>query len=98
MELLILLGLIFLNGLFALSELAIVSAKKARLQIKADDGNHSAQVAIELANEPNRFLSTVQVGITVIGIIAGAFGGSAIAGDIADFDRWHRVVQLETRQ
>jgi magnesium and cobalt exporter, CNNM family len=87
MELLLLFALIILNGVFAMSELAIVSAKKARLQAQADKGNRRAQIAIDLAKEPNRFLSTVQIGITLIGIIAGAIGGSAIAGDIAEFLR-----------
>lgn len=85
MELLILLGLITLNGLFAMSELAIVSAKKARLQERLENGNQGAQTAIDLAEDPNRFLSTVQIGITLIGIVAGAFGGSALADDIAYF-------------
>jgi len=85
MALLILLALIILNGIFALSELAIVSASKARLQQEAEGGKPGAAVAIELADDPNRFLSTVQIGITLVGIFAGAFGGSAIAGDIAQF-------------
>jgi putative hemolysin len=85
MELLILIALIVLNGLFAMSELAIVSAKKARLQERLENGNQGAQTAIDLANDPNRFLSTVQIGITLIGIVAGAFGGSALTDDIANF-------------
>src|SRR5688572_4255598 len=85
MEFIVLLLLILLNGLFALSELAIVSASRAKLQQQADNGNKSAAIAIQLADDPNRFLSTVQIGITLIGIIAGAFGGSAIAEDIANY-------------
>ena len=81
----ILLALIILNGIFALSELAIVSANKVRLQQDVEEGNQGASVAIELADDPNRFLSTVQIGITLVGIFAGAFGGSAIADDIARF-------------
>lgn len=81
----ILFALIILNGIFALSELAIVSASKARLQQDAEAGNQGAAVAIELADDPNHFLSTVQIGITLVGIFAGAFGGSAIADDIALF-------------
>lgn len=87
MAFLILLALIILNGIFALSELAIVSANKARLQQDVEEGNQGASVAINLADDPNRFLSTVQIGITLVGIFAGAFGGSAIADDIALFLR-----------
>lgn len=85
MEILILLGLIILNGIFAMSEMAVVASKKVILQEQANKGNKSAQTALELTEDPDRFLSTVQVGITLIGIVAGAFGGSAIAEDIAAF-------------
>ncbi|MEB3827305.1 hemolysin family protein [Phormidium sp. CCY1219] len=78
-EILVILLLILANGLFAMSEIAIVSARKARLQQWANQGNLKAQVALELANAPNRFLSTVQVGITLVGIFAGAFGGATLA-------------------
>lgn len=78
-EILIVLLLILANGVFAMSEMAIVSARKARLQQLANQGNKKAKVALDLANSPNRFLSTVQVGITSIGILAGAFGGAAIS-------------------
>lgn len=87
MEIVVLVLLIVLNGVFAMSELAIVSSSKSRLQQLADKGNKGALTAIQLASDPNRFLSTVQIGITLIGIIAGAFGGSAIAGDIAELVR-----------
>jgi len=83
MEFLILLALILLNGVFALSEIAVVSSRKSRLQEQAEAGNHNAQIALQLSNDPNRFLSTVQVGITLVGVGAGAFGGTAIAQDIA---------------
>lgn len=85
MELLILISLIVLNGIFAMSELAIVSAKKAYLLEQAENGSQGAQVAIELADDPSRFLSTVQIGITLIGIVAGAFGDSVFSDDIANF-------------
>ncbi len=78
-EILIVFLLIVANGVFAMSEIAILSARKARLQQLANQGNKKAKVALELANSPNRFLSTVQVGITLIGILAGAFGGAAIS-------------------
>jgi len=75
--------LILANGAFALSEMAVVSARKARLRQRADDGNPSAQVALDLANDPNEFLSTVQIGITLIGTLAGAFGGATLAKELA---------------
>ncbi|UCG24364.1 MAG: HlyC/CorC family transporter [Chloroflexota bacterium] len=79
LESIIILGLIILNGLLAMSELAVVSSRHVRLQQMAQDGNHGAEVALELAETPNRFLSTVQVGITLVGIFAGAIGGATIA-------------------
>lgn len=82
-EVLIVLLLILANGIFAMSEMAIVSARKIRLQEMAERGDKKAQAAIELATSPNRFLSTVQVGITLIGILAGAFGGATIASTLA---------------
>ncbi|MEL7034952.1 MAG: hemolysin family protein [Cyanobacteria bacterium J06592_8] len=82
-EFLILLLLILANGLFAMSEIAIVSSRKVRLQKLANAGNSKAKTALELANTPNRFLSTVQVGITLIGILAGAFGGTTLADKLA---------------
>lgn len=82
-EILIILVLILANGLFSMSEMAIVSARRARLQELVEQGNVNAQVALDLANAPNRFLSTVQVGITLIGILTGAFGGATLANSIA---------------
>jgi putative hemolysin len=72
-------GLIVLNGYFAMSELAIVSARRARLQQRADAGSHGARIALELSDHPTRFLSTVQIGITLIGILAGAYSGATFA-------------------
>lgn len=86
-EILILLVLIIVNGLFSMSEMAIVSARKVRLQQLANQGNASAQAALELADAPNHFLSTVQVGITLIGILTGAFGGATIADKLAGYVR-----------
>lgn len=87
-EVLLILLLIIANGVFAMSELAVVSSRKVRLQQKANEGNEAAHVALELANNPDRFLSTVQIGITLIGILAGAFGGATIAEQIgAALDR-----------
>ncbi len=83
MELLILLLLILLNGVFSMSEAAVIAARKARLQQQAESGEKGAALALALAQEPNRFLSTVQVGITLIGILTGAFGGATIAAQLA---------------
>jgi putative hemolysin len=77
--------LIILNGIFALSEIAIVSSRKPRLQHLANKGNHRAKVALELANAPDHFLSTVQAGITLVGILAGAFGGAALSKSVSEY-------------
>ncbi len=83
MELVILLLLILLNGVFSTSEAAIIAARKARLQQLADKGDQGAETALKLAQEPIRFLSTIQVGITLIGIVTGAVGGASISAQIA---------------
>jgi putative hemolysin len=83
-DLLIVLLLILANGLFAMSEIAVVSANRVRLQQRADAGSASAARALALAEGPNRFLATVQIGITLIGVVAGAFGSAALAGPLAD--------------
>jgi putative hemolysin len=82
-EILVLVVLILANALFAMSEIAVVSARKTRLQQQAQEGNKRAQVALELANAPNQFLATIQLGITLVGILAGAFGGATIAEELA---------------
>ena len=82
-ELLILLLLILINGLLALSELAVVSARRPRLQQMADEGSSGAQMALDLAASPGQFLSTVQIGITLVGILAGAYGGATVADALA---------------
>jgi len=78
-EISIIIFLILINGLLALSELAIVSSRKARLEQWSNEGNSNASIALELANSPDSFLSTIQIGITFIGILAGAFGGATVA-------------------
>jgi putative hemolysin len=83
LEILAILLLLLLNGAFAMSELAIVSARKPRLLAMARRGSRGAEAAIELAEDPQRFLPTVQVGITLVGVLAGAFGGAAIAARLA---------------
>lgn len=81
-DLIIVLSLIVLNGVLAMSEAAIIAARKARLKQKVEEGNKNAEVALQLAEEPNRFLSTVQIGITLVGVLSGAFGGAALADDV----------------
>ncbi len=81
-ELLIILLLVALNGAFAMSELAIVSARRIRLQALERRGSAGAAAALALAEDPERFLPTVQVGITLVGILAGVFGGARIAGPL----------------
>ena len=83
-DLFIIAALILLNGVFALSELAIVSARTARLRTAADKGSTGARVALELAADPGKFLSTVQIGITLIGIIAGAYSGASLGGPVGE--------------
>jgi putative hemolysin len=81
-ELIFILVLLIANGIFSMSEMAVVSARKARLHKLAADGNTGARAALELANNPGAFLSTVQIGITLVGILAGAFGGATIAAKL----------------
>ena len=83
MDIALLLFLILLNGLFAMSEIAVVSSRKARLQRLADDGSPGAHSALSLHAEPSNFLSTIQVGITTIGILSGAIGEGALADPFA---------------
>ena len=77
-------GLILLNGVFALSELAIVSARTARLKVEAERGSKGAGVAIALAADPGKFLSTVQTGITMVSIVAGAYSGAELGGPVGE--------------
>jgi putative hemolysin len=83
MEILIIITLLLLNGVFAMSEIAVIAARKTRLQERAGEGHRSAQAALALANEPSAFLSTIQVGITLVGIFAGAYGGATLSEDFA---------------
>ena len=85
MDVVLLAFLIFLNGILAMSEIAVVSSRKSRLQKLADDGSPGAQSALELNSEPSAFLSTVQVGITTVGILSGAIGEGALADPMT---RW----------
>jgi putative hemolysin len=82
-DVVVILLLVTLNGVFAMSELAIVSSRRPRLRAMARSGRRGAQVAIDLASDPGKFLSTVQIGITLIGILAGAYSGASLGGPVA---------------
>jgi len=101
MDLALLLFLILLNGVFAMSEIAVVSSRKARLQRLADDGSPGAHSALALHSEPAHFLSTIQVGITSVGILSGAIGETALADPLTEwlkeytlFDPYARPIAL----
>lgn len=83
LEIAIILLLVAANGVFAMSEISVVAARKIRLQQRAEDGDQRARLALKLANNPAQFLSTVQVGITLIGVLAGAYGGATLAAPLA---------------
>jgi putative hemolysin len=92
MEILILAGLILLNGLFSMAEIALVSARKSRLEVQAAKGDKKAAEALKLANKPETFLSTVQMGITVIGIMTGIYSGEKITDDFAGWlSQWASI-------
>ncbi|GBG56534.1 hypothetical protein SPFL3102_00337 [Sporomusaceae bacterium FL31] len=83
LEIAIILALIIANGIFAMTEMAIVSSRKARLEKRADSGDAGAKAALELAEEPTPLLSTIQIGITLIGILTGTFGGATLSQMLA---------------
>jgi len=83
LQLAVVLVLILLNGVFAMAELAVVTARRARLQAAVEQGRAGAQTALDLKRDPGRFLSTVQIGITAIAVLAGVFGGATLADRIA---------------
>ncbi|MFN2437554.1 MAG: hemolysin family protein, partial [Chitinophagaceae bacterium] len=93
MEILLLLGLVLLNGVFSMSEIALVSARKARLEAQANKGNKRAKEALELASHPDRFLSTVQIGITLIGILTGIISGENLTDDFVRFLNQFKILQ-----
>ncbi len=84
MEIFILIGLILLNGIFSMAEIALVSARKARLEAQANKGNKKAREALDLANHPDTFLSTVQIGITLIGILTGIVSGERLTDSLSE--------------
>ncbi len=83
LDIIVIVGLVLLNGVFAMSELAIVSSREARLRARAKAGSAGAKCALSLAADPSRFLSTVQIGITLIGVLAGAYSGASLGGPVA---------------
>jgi putative hemolysin len=85
MEILIILFLIFLNGIFAMSEIAMVSSRKSRLETAAKRGDKASKMALELSRNPGKFLSTVQIGITLIGILTGIYSGEKIEDDLVAY-------------
>lgn len=85
MEILIILFLILLNGVFSMSEIALISARKSRLETAAKKGQHNAKVALDLVNAPNKLLSTVQIGITLISILTGIYSGDKITTNVQAF-------------
>src|SRR5215210_6643176 len=85
LDIVLLFILFLLNGVFAMSELAVASARKTRLQQWAEEGDERAAVALRLAEHPNRFLATVQIGITLIGIVTGFYGGATLAEPVARY-------------
>src|SRR3989338_15358 len=85
MELIIILLLIIISGIFAMTEIAIVSSRKSKLQQMAQKGNDNAKKALELANNPNKLLSTVQIGITFVGIFTGAYSGETLTRYLSYF-------------
>ena len=84
-ELIILFFLIFLNGFFSMAEIALVSSRKARLEGQAGKGDQRAKKALDLAQHPDKFLSTVQIGITTIGILTGIYSGEKMIDDVAAY-------------
>lgn len=82
-DIIIILGLILFNGILSMSEMSVVSSRRSRLEIEAKRGDKAAQRALDLSNNPDNFLSTIQIGITLIGILTGLFSGEAFAADLA---------------
>lgn len=84
-EILIVVALTIINGLLAMSELAVVSSRTARLKVLSDQGNKGATTAMRLAEDPGRFLSTVQIGITLVGVLSGAFSGATLGARLSEW-------------
>lgn len=94
-EALIILILILLNGVFSMAEIALISARKSKLRSEAEKGNQGAETAVKLASDPDKFLSTVQMGITLVGILTGIFSGDTLAENFALlFEKWGMTAGL----
>jgi putative hemolysin len=89
-EIIIILFLVLINGAFSMTEMAVVSSRKVRLQQRAEDGDDNARAALALIDSPNRFFSTTQIAITLVGTLAGAFGGASVAAGLQE-----RLVQVD---
>ena len=98
MEIIVLLILILLNGIFAMSELALVSSRKFKLEASKRKGNAGAKTALELAENPTKFLSTVQIGITLIGILLGVYSGENLTNNVVDFLNKFSIIQPYSAQ
>jgi putative hemolysin len=85
LEIFLIFILLVINGLFSMSEIAVVSARRVRLQNRAAEGDLGSKTAIELADQPDKFLATVQIGITLVGVLSGAFGGAALAARLVPY-------------
>jgi len=81
-EIIIILSLVIVNGIFAMTEMAMVSSRKTRLQQRAEEGDIGARKALDALKDPNRLLSSIQIGITLVGILAGVFGGATVAKNL----------------
>jgi putative hemolysin len=86
-EILIIILLLLINGVLAMSEAALISSRRVRLQQRANEGDEKAEAALKLLSTPNLFLSTVQIGITLVGVLSGAVGGASIV------DSFHQLLQ-----
>src|SRR4051794_836913 len=95
MQVTLLLGLILLNGLFAMAEIALVTSRRVRLQVLAARGDRGATIALKLAEDPTQFLSTLQIGITAIGILNGIVGEAVLACPLA---RWLHSLGVADQQ
>ena len=92
MELIFILILIILNGIFAMSEMSLVSSRKFKLEAAKKKGSEGAKTALELSENPTKFLSTVQIGITLIGILLGVYSGENLTNDVKGFlDQWQKL-------
>jgi len=92
-ELIILLILVLINGAFSMAEIALVSSRKAKLRVEAENGDAGAEKALNLAEEPGSFLSTIQIGITLVGILSGAYGGATVAKSLSAYLQQYPAVR-----